>query len=126
MSTEPARRFEQNRLAIERTDSASAITLRFSGKSVDRKPADFITPILLDALRDAGDSGRGIILDFRELAYMNSSTITPIIKVLERAKCGENRLEVRYDSTLKWQSVNFTALKIFETPDGRVRVRGVD
>lgn len=126
MSTEPARRFEHNRLAIDRTDSASAVVLRFAGKSVDRKPADFITPILLDVLQDAGDSGRKIVLDFRDLAYMSSSTITPIIKVLERAKGGTNRLEVIYDPSLKWQTVNFTALKIFETPDGRVRVRGAD
>jgi hypothetical protein len=55
---------------------------------------------------------------------MNSSTITPIIKTLERAKRGKTRVTVTYLKSLKWQDVIFSALEIFRTKDGRVEIKG--
>jgi hypothetical protein len=56
---------------------------------------------------------------------MNSSTITPIIKVLERGKKGKNKITVIYEKSLRWQEVNFSALKIFETTDQRIEIKGL-
>jgi len=55
---------------------------------------------------------------------MNSSTITPIIKILERAKRGSTHVTVLYDKSLKWQDLIFSALTIFTTKDKRVEIRG--
>ena len=118
--------FEQNLLKIHLTNSNDSIHIGLTGKSVERDPSQIITPILLDALKHTGVENRHIILNFCQLEYMNSSTITPIIKILERAKRGNNRLTVLYNSSLKWQSLSFSALKIFETGDKRIEIKGVE
>ena len=118
--------FEQNLLKIHLTSSNDSIHIGLTGKSVERDPSQMITPILLEALKSTGESNRHIILNLCELEYMNSSTITPIIKILERAKRGNNRLTVLYDQSLKWQSLSFSALKIFETGDKRIEIKGVE
>ncbi len=116
--------FTNNLLNLEVQENNSDINIRWTGKSVDREPAKFITPILVDSIRKSSDQNKRITLDFRELAYMNSSTITPIIKMLERAKRGKTRVTVIYLKSLKWQDVIFSALEIFRTKDGRVAIKG--
>jgi hypothetical protein len=65
-----------------------------------------------------------MMLDFRGLSYMNSSTLTPIIKILERARVGDGRVTIAYSRSQKWQEVSFSALVIFQTKDGRIEIRG--
>ena len=64
------------------------------------------------------------MLDFQALEYMNSSTITPVIRVLNEAKKGQGRLLVLYKKAAKWQELSFSALTIFETDDKRIEIRG--
>jgi len=56
---------------------------------------------------------------------MNSSTITPIIKILERAKSGMTKITIFYQKSLKWQELNFSALEIFKTKDNRLEIKGL-
>jgi hypothetical protein len=85
-----------------------------------------VLPILLRGIEEANSSGKRLLLDFRDVAYMNSSTFTPIIKVLEKARVGDAQVTVLYAKGLKWQEVSFTALTIFQTRDGRIEVRGAE
>jgi hypothetical protein len=117
--------FVGNLLKIELEEKKDAITINWSGKSVDREPGKFITPILVNAIRRSSGLNKKIILDFRELAYMNSSSITPVIKILERAKRGRTQIRVVYKKSLKWQDLSFSALEIFKTRDGRVEIKGL-
>jgi hypothetical protein len=119
------RTFTNHSLEIKVTEDEDSIKLAWSGKSIDREPGKFIGPILLDMIKRSTDAEKRVILDFCKLAYMNSSTITPIIKVLERAKKGKNKITVMYEKTLRWQEVNFSALRIFETADLRVEIKGM-
>ena len=112
-------------LKIEVQEKKDEIVAQWTGKSVHRNPGKFITPILIHVLKNSADLGKHIILDFRSLDYMNSSTITPIIKVLERAKRGKLKISVLYQKSLKWQELSFTALEIFQTNDKRVEIRGM-
>ena len=116
--------FGNELLKIEVTEKDDTIEIRWMGKSTDRSPSKFITPILVNVLKVSGENDKRIILDFRKLDYMNSSTITPIIKVLERAKKGKTQVSVIYSKALKWQDLNFSALKLFETKDKRVEIIG--
>ena len=122
---EEIKTFTNHSLEIKVIESDDSIKLLWSGKSIDREPSKFITPILLDIIKRSTDVGKRVVLDFCKLAYMNSSTITPIIKVLERAKKGKNKITVIYEKSLRWQEVNFSALKIFETADQRVEIKGL-
>lgn len=117
--------FVSNLLRIELQENSDSIVAFWTGKSVDRNPGKFITPILVDLLRRSNDFKKRIILDFQKLDYMNSSTITPIIKILERAKRGKAQVTVLYKKILKWQDLSFSALEIFQTKDKRVEIKGL-
>ncbi|MFH2131698.1 MAG: hypothetical protein ABIK68_15095 [bacterium] len=117
--------FENNLLKITLQENKDAIEVKWNGKSTDRDPGAFISPILLNVLELSSRDNKAIRMDFRELEYMNSSTITPIIKILERAKRGTNTLTVIYNKALKWQDLSFSALEIFQTQDQRVEIRGL-
>ena len=117
--------FTSNSLQIHVEETEDSVTLTWQGVSVDREPAAFITPILVEAVKKCSEPDRKIILDFRELTYMNSSTITPVIKVLERAKRGMTSIQILYNKTMKWQDLIFSALEIFATRDGRVLITGL-
>ena len=117
--------FVSNLLKIELEEKKDSIKISWSGKSIDREPGKFITPILVNAIRRSSGLNKKIILDFRELAYMNSSSITPVIKILERAKRGRTQIRVVYKKSLKWQDLSFSALEIFRTKDRRVEIKGL-
>ena len=117
--------YSSNLLKVELTETGDSIVARWTGKSVDRNPSKFITPLLADILERSSGVRKKIILDFQKLDYMNSSTITPIIKILERAKRSKARIVVKYNKLLKWQDLSFSALKIFQTKDNRVEIRGL-
>jgi len=117
--------FVGNLLKIELEEKKDTINISWSGKSVDREPGKFITPILVNAIRRSSGLNKKIILDFRKLDYMNSSSITPVIKILERAKRGRTQIGVVYKKSLKWQDLSFSALEIFKTKDGRVEIKGL-
>lgn len=119
------KKFTNGLLVIEVHEEEEHITAIWLGKSVEREPGKVITPILVRLVRRSSEKGKRLILDFRSLAYMNSSTITPIIKILERAKRGSTQVTVIYDSTLKWQDLIFSALTIFKTKDDRVQLQGL-
>jgi hypothetical protein len=112
-------------LKIEVKENLNSIVTGWRGKSIHRNPSQFITPILVNILRKSSDCNKRIILDFRKLEYMNSSTITPVIKILERAKRGKGQITVLYKKALKWQELSFSALEIFQTNDQRVEIRGL-
>jgi len=100
------------------------ISIIWHGKSTERNPGNFLNPILSETLSRSTAEGKTIIMDFRELEFMNSSTVTPVAKMLEQGKKGSNSITVYYNKTKKWQELSFSALKIFETDDDRISVIG--
>ena len=111
-------------LTIRREEITDDLVLIFEGKSILRDPAEFLQPILIQVLEEADAESKRLVLDFSGLTYMNSSTYTPLVKTLEKARLGQSRITVLYDAAQKWQSVSFVALTIFATGDGRVSVVG--
>jgi hypothetical protein len=118
--------FTNNLLNIEVSENETSINIIWRGKSILRKPGDFITPILVEALKKSSIDQKRMVLDFRKLVYMNSSTITPVIKILDRVKKGTTPISILYEKSLKWQDLSFSALEIFQTKDRRVEVKGID
>ena len=116
--------FHSNQLHVEVDQAEQAVRMRFLGKSMLREPGEFLLPLLLKTLAEAIDGKKRIFLDFRDLAYMNSSTLTPVIKILERARVGKGEITLVYRKALKWQDISFSALVIFQTPDGRIAIQG--
>lgn len=113
----------ERELTIEELDGDNELRLVFKGKSNDREPGRFLMPLLLDALERSMRQRRRLTLDFCELTYMNSSSFTPIVKLLDHASKGGHRLQIEYAAGRKWQSLSFSAMQSFATPDGRISVR---
>ena len=120
---EAGQTYTSDQLRLEVSTDNESLSVRFHGKSMLRDPNEFLMPILLRALSEANEKQRRLLLDFRSLTYMNSSTLTPVIKLLEQARIGEGMLTVLYRKSLKWQDISFSALVIFRTPDGRIEIK---
>ena len=119
------KKYTQNNLSIEVIEYENLIDVKWEGKSTDRHPSRFISPILVKVLEMASTMNKRITMDFQKLSYMNSSTITPIIKILDRAKKGITKITLIYRKSLKWQELNFSALEVFKTQDNRLEIRGL-
>ena len=118
--------FTSRNLTLEVEDDGHTMRVGWLGKSTARDPGAFIAPLLSKALAHARSVKRPLIMDFTRLEYMNSSTITPIIRILDEAKRTGLTVTVMYRQSLKWQELSFSALEIFQTQDGRIEIRGVD
>jgi len=120
-----AERFVSGTLTLELLDEGAEVTVVWTGRSIAREPGVFILPVLIRAMDIAQQQNKRAVFDFRALAYLNSSTITPVIRVLEHAKRSGAQLTVRYNLALKWQQLAFSALYLFGTADGRVLIQGL-
>ena len=121
----PTETHQDSELTLELRDEGDAVCVRWSGMSTAREPGKFILGILTKAIDLSSQEQKPLVLDFQNIGYMNSSTITPIIRVLDRAMRGRNAVRVLYKRDLKWQQLSFTALQVFETRDGRIEICGV-
>jgi len=118
--------YRDDRLTITRQRTSEGLTLHFYGRSIVRDPADFLMPLLSKYLDATARHNVRLILDFRRLSYMNSSTFTPLIKILQKARLGDHQVTAIYSKVEKWQEVSFGALTIFGTEDGRIDIRAED
>lgn len=117
--------FVDGPLTLKLSATTESINLTWEGQSVAREPASFLLPVLARTLEMGAKDGRPVVIDFQQLEYLNSSTITPVIRFLEQARRSGQVVKVVYRKDLKWQALSFTALELFRTPDKRIEVRGV-
>jgi hypothetical protein len=118
------RRLVEGELVLEVRPGGDQVRVVWTGKSADREPGRFLVPVLSSLLGEARAAGARLVLDFSGLDYMNSSTFTPVVKILDEARRGAVPITLEYDQAKKWQALSFSALRTFETPDGSVVVAG--
>ena len=121
----PTETFTNSTLSLTVSEEPATISVVWKGRSTSRDPAEFLIPILTRALDRASEIKRPLTLDFTGIEYFNSSTITPVIRLIEEAKRRGASLVVRYDKKLRWQDLSFSALQVFHTGDERIRIVGV-
>jgi hypothetical protein len=114
--------YQENLLKIEVKFDESEILIKWLGESKDREPTKFLTPIF-DSIYTRNQT-KPLVMDFTHFEYMNSSTVTPIVKQLERAKKENRKVTIQYKKGLKWQELSFAALKVFNIP-GLIEVIGI-
>ncbi|HEX9305996.1 MAG TPA: hypothetical protein VF894_00805 [Anaeromyxobacter sp.] len=118
------KQYMEGELTLELSRDAGELRLAWRGKSADREPGRFLMPVLAEALDRAKAEGLALALDFTGLDYMNSSTFTPVVKALDESRRLAVPVILEYSLTRKWQALSFSALRTFETLDGRIKVRG--
>src|SRR5262249_8783251 len=105
--------FTSGQLRIDTQTSAHDLLVTWRGRSVARDPSAFIWPVLQHVLAQA--NGKRVILDFCHMEYMNSSTLTPLVRMMEQAKRDNVSVSLRYDSKLKWQALAFSVPELMGT-----------
>jgi len=121
---EAVKRWTQGDLSLELAEGPRELRLTWRGKSADREPSRFLVPVLTAALERAREAALPLVLDFRELDYMNSSTFTPVVKALDESRRLSVPIVLEYALARRWQALSFSALRTFETLDGRIKVNG--
>jgi len=121
---DPVRRWTEGELSLEAFDGPGELRLVWRGRSADREPGRFLFPILTAFVEESGRRGLRLCLDFTALEYMNSSTFTPVVKAIDLARRRGVAIALEYSQARKWQALSFSALRTFETADGRVAVLG--
>lgn len=120
-----ADRFSAGALTIDAVlaGPGSPLTLTWLGRSTDRMAAKLLGPFLGQAIERARSQGVPLELHFEGLDYLNSSTVTAIIQIVQRARDRSVRLAVVFDPSLRWQRLTFDALRVFATGDGWFELR---
>ncbi len=115
----------KNNLKLQAFEKDTYLKIRWLGKSMDRNPAEYLSPFLNDAVAFSEKENRNIVMDFTELNYMNSSTITPIVQMLDDVKMKGLNLTILYSRSKSWQEVNFKALRFFESTKPIIKILAV-
>jgi hypothetical protein len=92
-----------------RVTRGSPNTIEWLGISHFVNPSSTINPfveVLAETLK-----GESVIVDFTKLAYMNSSTVSPIIHLCKLFDKKRILTTVHYDKTSDWQSAIFRGLE---------------
>jgi hypothetical protein len=121
---DPVKQYVQGQLTLDLTQAPGELRVVWRGKSADREPSRFLAPVLSEALARARAAGLPLVMDFSALDYMNSSTFTPVVKALDESRRLAVSVVLEYSTTRKWQALSFSALRTFETLDGRIKVHG--
>ncbi len=100
-------KFEVDELAICVTRGATT-KIEWIGISDARDPSAVIDPFL-DKLVTKLEAERTVV-DFRALKYINSPTVTTIVKLVRLLDAKKIKTEVIYDQSIKWQQSAFSAL----------------
>lgn len=118
------KRYVRGELTLELRHAPGEVRLVWRGKSTDREPGRFLVPVLTEAFESAHAAEVPLILDFAALEYMNSSTFTPVVKALDDSRRLSVRVVLEYSLSRRWQALSFSALRTFETLDGRIKLNG--
>ena len=102
-------RFQAEDLTIESVQRSDQLVVRWLGRSEDRDPSQTLQP-LLDSLSEHFRGASSVELDFRALEYMNSSTVRPILNLVQRASASAGNVRVLYDASKTWQRMSFLAI----------------
>lgn len=118
------KRWSQGSLTIALLQEPEQLRLKWEGKSTAREPGLFLMPVLTEAFESARAAALPLVLDFTDLDYMNSSTLTSVVRALQESLRLSVPVVLEYSLSRRWQGLSFEAFRTFETKDGRIKIAG--
>ena len=115
---------EFEELEISAIVTKQSLTLSWKGSIHVGNPGEILTPYLEECIDFAVKNKCKIISDFRELDYMNSASIPPLIQLLRELNEYKIHGEFIYDSTRKVQTASFKALDVIARKSTFTKVTG--
>lgn len=104
-------RYQADELTIESLHQSDQLVVRWLGRSEDKDPSRTLQP-LLDQVSHHFQEAQSVELDFRALEYMNSSTVRPILSLVQKASSSAGSVRVLYDASKSWQRMSFLAIGV--------------
>lgn len=102
-------RYQADELMIDSLAEEGKLVVRWLGRSDGTDPNGTLRP-LLEAVSADVSKAQSVEFDFRSLEYMNSSTIRPILKLVQGASGSAANVRVVYDKSKTWQRLSFMAI----------------
>ena len=96
--------------------------ITWNGISDNRDPFKLLNTYFNDIMKDL--SGKELEIDFLNLKYMNSSTVTPIIQLIKDLNNQGISTTVFYDKNSNWQLASFKALETISTTLTHIKIVG--
>lgn len=110
-------------LLIKIDETEDKVVMSWLGKSRERDPGLLLNPYLSDMIEEL--EGSTLTMDFINFEYMNSSTVSPIIKFFQLLEKGNIPTKVLYNSHSSWQCASFKALEVISRSYKNVEVQGM-
>jgi hypothetical protein len=101
--------FASDRLTIHSVSTNQRYTLRWLGECDFRNPSEALGPTLRGILPELQD--RRLVLDFRGLTFMNSSSVSPILMFVKAACSRGIPVHLIYNVNLSWQRVTASSMR---------------
>ena len=113
--------YERDGLSIRVRQAMHSAVVEWRGVSDARDPATFLTPYLNRLLPKLPDAS--VVIDFTRLEYMNSATVSPIIRFIRDLDDTAEDVLVQF-SDADWQLTHLRCMKAIARTLKRVRVEG--
>lgn len=101
--------FSSDRLTISHATTPSRYTLFWRGECDFRDPTEALGPTLRGVLPELRD--RRLVLDFRGLNFMNSSSVSPILMFIKAACSRGIPVHLIYNVNLSWQRTTASSMR---------------
>lgn len=109
-------------LEIKIVDSGSSVTMEWLGKSRGNPNAvllKYFDSILEDLI------GKKLTIEFRNLDFMSSSTVTSIVRLVKSLEDKNIKAEINYMKDSEWQNASFIALATITRNMEHIAVNGL-
>ena len=105
--------YSSDRLTIWSTTAKKQRLLIWSGECDFRNPAEVLTPALTAYAQ--GIKEGPVVLDFRGLVFMNSSSVTPILAFVKSLCSRGIAVHLIYNSDVSWQRITASSMRTIAT-----------
>lgn len=105
--------FSSERLTIWTTFVKKQRLLLWSGECDFRNPAEVLTPALSNYAQSLKEGP--VVLDFRGLVFMNSSSVTPILAFVKNLCSRGIAVHLIYNSDVSWQRITASSMRTIAT-----------
>ena len=110
-------------LKIDVIEDKGLLRCDWQGRSVEREADLTLRPFFDRLLARALAMSATLEMHFEQLEYFNSSTIGSLISFIQKARRQKVHLRMVYAGTIKWQTLSFDALRMFEKGDQLFELR---
>lgn len=112
--------FKAEGVTIDLVKKNQLMVIRWAGVCDSKDPALVLSPVLDQVV--SGVTGMVVHVDFRPLTYLNSASVTHVIDFVSKLDRTASEVTLIYSSTMGWQRVNFSAMRIITRKLTRTRV----